>query len=297
MKLCSVVYLTKEGIKNIWKNRMMSMASIGVLVICFMLTGIFSLLSISIKDTLKSIESRNTIKVFLKNSVDTKEALDLEQKLKNISNVLSVRFYSRTEAQEKYKDQLGDIYENMKNRNFLPHSYYVTLKDISEYKETVSKIRELPEVDLITNKADLFDKLNKFNRFISSVGAVLSLILSLIALFIITNTIRLTMYSRRYEISIMKSVGATDFFVKLPFMVEGIVIGIFSAVVSAISLNFLYKFIMDSIRQNVSFFYSPGFNNLVYYLLFYFTLAGIAFGILGGGVSIRKYLVKGKYLS
>ncbi len=296
MKMHSAAYLFREGVKNVWKNRLMSIASVGVLVICFILTGIFSLLSISIKDTLKSIESRNTVKVFLKNNVDTKEAIELEQKLKSISNILSVRFYSREEAQEKYKDQLGDIYENMKNRNFLPHSYYVTLKDLSEYKETVSKIRELPEVDLITNKADLFDKLNKFNRFISSVGAILSLILALIALFIITNTIRLTMYSRRYEISIMKSVGATDFFVRVPFIVEGVVIGLFSAIVSAVSLNYLYKFIIDSVRQNVSFFYSPGFNNLIYYLFFYFALAGIVFGFLGGGLSIRKYLVKEKYL-
>ena len=143
MKLCSAGYLFKEGIKNVWKNRMMSMASIGVLVICFILTGIFSLLSISIKDTLKSIESRNTIKVFLKDNIDTPQALALEQKLKDISNVLSCRFYSREEAQEKYKEQLGDIYENMKKRNFLPHSYYVTLKDLSEYKKTVSKIRAI----------------------------------------------------------------------------------------------------------------------------------------------------------
>ena len=292
MKLCSAKYLFKEGVKNVWKNRMMSVASVGVLVICFILTGIFTLLSISIKDTLKSIESKNTIKLFLKNEVETKEALELEQKLKNIENISSCRFYSREEAQEKYKEQLGDLYESMKERNFLPHSYYVTLKDLSEYKDTVEEIKKLPEVDIISNRADLFDKLTKFNKFVSSVGLVLSLLLALIALFIVTNTIRLTMHSRKQEISIMKAVGATNTFIRIPFIVEGIVIGVFSSLVASFSLNFFYKFVIESIRNNVSFFYSTGFNNLIFYLLFYFTLAGVAFGVLGGGLSIRKYLSK-----
>lgn len=292
MKLCSARYLFKEGVKNVWKNRMMSIASVGVLVICFILTGIFTLLSISIKDTLKSIESKNTIKLFLKNEVETKEALELEQKLRNIENISSCRFYSREEAQEKYKEQLGDLYESMKERNFLPHSYYVTLKDLSEYKDTVEEIKKLPEVDIISNRADLFDKLTKFNKFVSSVGLVLSLLLALIALFIVTNTIRLTMHSRKQEISIMKAVGATNTFIRIPFIVEGIVIGVFSSLVASFSLNFFYKFVIESIRNNVSFFYSTGFNNLIFYLLFYFTLAGVAFGVLGGGLSIRKYLSK-----
>ena len=292
MKLCSVRYLFKEGIKNVWKNRMMSIASVGVLVISFILTGIFTLLSISIKNTLKSIESRNTIKLFLKDEIDTKHALDLEQKLRNIDNISSCRFYPREEAQEKYKEQLGELYESMKERNFLPHSYYVTLKDLSKYKETVEEIEELPEVDIISNRADLFDKLTKFNKFVSSTGLILVLLLGLISLFIITNTIRLTMYSRKQEISIMKAVGATNTFIRVPFIVEGVVIGIFSSLVASFSLNFFYKIVIDSVRKNVSFFYSPGFSNLIFYLLFYFTLAGIAFGILAGGLSIRKYLNK-----
>lgn len=295
MKLYSAKYLFLEGIKNVWKNRMMSIASVGVLVICFILTGVFTLLSISIKDTLKSIESRNTIKVFLKDQVGTEEAVKLESKLKEIDNVASCRFYSREEAQEKYKEPLGDIYERMKERNFLPHAYYVTLKDLAQYKDTVLEIREFSEVDMISSRVDLFDKLTRFNRFISSMGLFLALVLALIALFIITNTIRLTMYSRRQEISIMKSVGATNTFIRIPFIVEGMALGVFSAIVASFTLSFFYKFIVQSVRKNVSFFYSPGFHNLVFYLLFYFTVAGIMFGIIGGGLSIRKYLVKGVY--
>ncbi len=295
MRLYSVRYLFSEGVKNVWKNRMMSIASVGVLIICFILTGVFTLLSISIKNTLKSIESRNTIKVFLKDQVETEEAVNLESKLHEIDNVASCRFYSREEAQEKYKEQLGDIYEQMKERNFLPHSYYVTLKDLSQYKETVAEIKELPEVDIISSRVELFDKLTKFNRFISSVGLVLTLVLALIALFIITNTIRLTMYSRRQEISIMKSVGATNTFIRIPFIIEGMVIGIFSAIVASFSLNVFYNFIVESVRKNISFFYTPVLHNLVFYLLVYFTIAGIVFGVIGGGLSIRKYLSKGVY--
>ena len=100
------------------------------------------------------------------------------------------------------------------------------------------------------------------------------------------------MYSRRQEISIMKAVGATNTFIRVPFIVEGVAIGIFSSLAASFLLNFLYQFIIDSVRKNVSFFYMPEFNNLIFYLLFYFTMAGIVFGLLGGGLSIRKYLTK-----
>ncbi|MDQ5983365.1 MAG: Cell division protein FtsX [Eubacteriales bacterium SKADARSKE-1] len=291
MKVCSVKYLLAEGFRNVWKNWMMSIASIGVLVLCLVLTGSSALLSLNITNALGEIESKNSIKVCLKEDVDTDQAMAIGEKLKNIDNIASCEFYSREEAAEKYREQMGAIFDSMKDRNFLPHAFHITLKDISRYGETVEKIKQVEGVDTVVNRSELFEKLTKFDHFVSLAGIAVVLILTLVSLFIISNTIRLTMYNRRFEISIMKSVGATDWFVRLPFMVEGMIIGIISAIISSIILKFFYDFVISCVEKNISFFHTP-FSDVSLPLFFSFLLAGIGFGLIGGLISISKYLKK-----
>ena len=289
MKLSSVKYLIYEGFKNVWKNWMMSAASIGVLVLCLLLTGASALLSINISNTLSAIESQNVVKVYLKNEVDAEKATQIGESIKSLDNITSCEFYSKEQAVEKFKDTLGKAFESMKENNPLPDSYKVTLTDISKYDETVEQIKAIDGVDTVVNRSELFEKLTKFDRFVSLAGMIIVLILALVSLFIISNTIRLTMYNRRFEISIMKSVGATDWFVRIPFMVEGVIIGIIAAIISSVTLKFFYDFIIQVIKKNISFFNTP-FSDVSLPLFLSFLLAGILFGLIGGLISISKYL-------
>lgn len=289
MKLSSVKYLIYEGFKNVWKNWMMSAASIGVLVLCLLLTGASALLSINISNTLSAIESQNVVKVYLKNEVDAEKATQIGESIKSLDNITSCEFYSKEQAVEKFKDTLGKAFESMKENNPLPDSYKVTLTDISKYDETVEQIKAIDGVDTVVNRSELFEKLTKFDRFVSLAGMIIVLILALVSLFIISNTIRLTMYNRRFEISIMKSVGATDWFVRIPFMVEGVIIGIIAAIISSVALKFFYDFIIQVIKKNISFFNTP-FSDVSVPLFLSFLLAGILFGLIGGLISISKYL-------
>lgn len=289
MKLSSVKYLIYEGFKNVWKNWMMSAASIGVLVLCLLLTGASALLSINISNTLSAIESQNVVKVYLKNEVDAEKATQIGESIKSLDNITSCEFYSKEQAVEKFKDTLGKAFESMKENNPLPDSYKVTLTDISKYDETVEQIKAIDGVDTVVNRSELFEKLTKFDRFVSLAGMIIVLILALVSLFIISNTIRLTMYNRRFEISIMKSVGATDWFVRIPFMVEGVIIGIIAAIISSVTLKFFYDFIIQVIKKNISFFNTP-FSDVSVPLFLSFLLAGILFGLIGGLISISKYL-------
>lgn len=291
MKLSSAKYLIYEGFKNVWKNWMMSAASIGVLVLCLLLTGASALLSINISNTLNAIESQNVVKVYLKNEVDSEKATQIGESIKSLENITSCEFYSKEQAVEKFKDTLGKAFESMKENNPLPDSYKVTLTDISKYDETVEKIKAIDGVDTVVNRSELFEKLTKFDRFVSLAGMIIVLILALVSLFIISNTIRLTMYNRRFEISIMKSVGATDWFVRIPFMVEGVIIGIIAAIISSVTLKFFYDFIIQVIKKNISFFNTP-FSDVSVPLFLSFLLAGILFGLIGGLISISKYLKK-----
>ncbi|MBR1779083.1 MAG: permease-like cell division protein FtsX [Clostridia bacterium] len=291
MRFSSAKYLFSEGFKNVWKNWMMSAASIGVLVLCLLLTGASALLSINITNTLNAIESQNIVKVYLKNELDSQKADQVGKSLRAIENIVSCEFYSKEQAVEKFKDTLGKAFESMKENNPLPDSYKVTLEDIAKYEETVEKIKEIEGVDTVVNRSELFEKLTKFDRFVSLAGLIIVFILALVSLFIISNTIRLTMYNRRFEISIMKSVGATDWFVRVPFMVEGVIIGIISAIISSIVLKFFYDFIIQVIKKNISFFNTP-FSDVSVPLFLSFLLAGVLFGLIGGLISISKYLKK-----
>lgn len=291
MRFSSVKYLLTEGFRNVWKNWMMSIASIGVLVLCLLLTGAAALFSINITSALNSIESQNSVTIYLKDEIDTEAAMLIGDQLKALENIADCSFYSKEEAVEKYKDELGSIFEGIKDKNPFPHAFHVTLSDISRYKETVEKIMQIDGIDSVVNRSELFEKLTKFDKLVSASGIFIVIVLGLVSLFILSNTIRLTMYSRRFEISIMKSVGATDWFVRIPFIVEGMIIGIISAIISATALKFLYDVIINYINKMIPFSHIP-FRSVSLSIFLSFVAAGIAFGLIGGLISISKYLKK-----
>ncbi len=291
MRFSSVKYLLTEGFRNVWKNWMMSVASIGILILCLLLTGAAALFSINVRHALNSIESQNSVTIYLKDEVDTEGAMQIGEQLKMLSNIASCSFYSKEEAVEKFKDELGSIFEGIKDKNPFPHAFHVTLVDISKYKETVEQIMQVDGVDSVVNRSELFEKLTQFDKLISMSGVFIIIVLGLVSLFILSNTIKLTMYSRRFEISIMKSVGATDWFVRIPFIVEGMIIGIISAIISATVLKFIYDIIINYINRMIPFSHIP-FQSVSLSIFFSFVAAGISFGLIGGLISISKYLKK-----
>lgn len=291
MRVSSLKYLLSEGFKNVWKNWMMSMASIGVLVLCLLLTGAAALFSMNISNALKSIESQNSITVYLNDDVETEAALEIGEKIRVLPNISNRNFYSKEEAVEKFKDELGSIFDGIKDNNPFPHAFHVTLSDISKYNDTVDQIKKIDGVDSVVNRSELFEKLTKFDKLVSISGVFIVVVLGLVSLFILSNTIRLTMYSRRFEISIMKSVGATDWFVRIPFIVEGIIIGIISAIISATMLKLLYDVLIGYINKMIPFSHIP-FSSVSLPIFLAFIAAGVAFGLIGGLISISKYLKK-----
>lgn len=284
-------YLVKEGFKNVWSNRIMSIASVCVLVSCLILTGAAELLSLNVEKVVDSVGQSNETTVYLKDSVSELEAVYIGKDIEKIDNVTSVRFYSKDDAFETYREELGDeLFERISEEsNPLPDSYIVAMDDLSLYEDTIKKIQAVDGVDTISNRSDIAKKLTDISNLVNMICIWVVIALVIISLFIIANTIRATMYSRRFEISIMKSVGATNSFVRLPFLVEGMIIGLISSVVATGCISFLYNAGMNAIEQFIPFTSIP-LSDVIVFVAAAYLIAGVLIGFFGSFISIRKYL-------
>lgn len=284
-------YLVKEGFKNVWSNRIMSIASVCVLVSCLILTGAAELLSLNVEKVVDSVGQSNETTVYLKDSVSELEAVYIGKDIEKIDNVTSVRFYSKDDAFETYREELGDeLFERISEEsNPLPDSYIVAMDDLSLYENTIKKIQAVDGVDTISNRSDIAKKLTDISNLVNMICIWVVIALVIISLFIIANTIRATMYSRRFEISIMKSVGATNGFVRLPFLVEGMIIGLISSIVATGCISFLYNAGMNAVEQFIPFKSIP-LTDVIVFVAAAYLIAGVLIGFFGSFISIRKYL-------
>lgn len=297
MKLHNFCYLLKEGFRNLKGNRTMTIASIAVLVSCLLLTGAAMMFSMNINMAMELVEGNNSVTVYLNEEIPTLESIQIGEKLRQVDNVESCEFVSKDEALESMMELLGDdgtVLEGLTgSENFLPDAYDISMKDLTKYDETIAAIQKVEGVDHITDYSDIADKLTQLDNLVAMVGFWVILLLAVVSLFIIANTIRVTMYSRRMEISIMKSVGATNWFVRWPFVVEGMVIGIVAGILASAFLFVLYQSVVSVISGIAAFFTPIDINALLFPFTLGFMAVGAAFGALGGAISIGKYLRKG----
>lgn len=285
-------YLFKEGLKNVWHNRMMSFASIGVLISCLLLTGAAVLVCMNVQSVVASVGDSNVVNVYLDDDINELEAKEIGSEIEKNGNVEKCDFYSKEVAILEFQDALGEVFPQMQgDQNPLPHAFHVSFKDLSIYDQTAKEIQQIDGVDKISNRSDVAEKLTSLNNLVATMGLWVVIILGIISLFIISNTIRMTMYARRFEISIMKSVGATNAFVRIPFVVEGMLIGLLSGLVSSVLLMFLYDAIMAA-AQHIVPFTSIDYNVVAAPVTAAFAIAGMLVGAVGGFISIRKYLKK-----
>ncbi len=296
MKLSGIPYLLKEGFRNIWANRMMSLASVVVLLSCLLITGTAALVSVNVQALIAGIGDDNEITVYLRPDCNDTDSLALGAKLSAIPNIETCRFRSRKEVLASYQKTLGDnIYAAMEGEgNPFGNEYKIRLQDLSQYETTVTQIKTLEGVDKVSDRSDIAEKLTRLDQFVTTAGLWVVLILGVVTLFIIANTIKMTMYARRFEISIMKSVGATNAFVRIPFMVEAMVIGLLAGLLSSVVLIILYEPIRQAASNVIGMIRTATLPLYEVWLPVLLSLSGIGLliGLLGGAVSVTRYLNK-----
>ena len=294
----SLRYLFKEGFRNTWSNRMMSIASICVLMSCLVLIGCASMIFLNIESLLGRIEEENVVMVYIQDGTTDADINAMGDSLKKMDNIKEVEFVSKESAWHEQLDTMEEaqakFFTEISSDIPLPDAYKVTVNDLSQFDSTVDQIKQLQHIDTIRENKDLAQKLVTIRHGVEVISVVIVAVLLAISVFIIQNTIKLTVYSRRLEISIMKSVGATNGFVRLPFVVEGMILGVISGV---ISLGLVWAFYEFAINQFGDLISSLGlealkFSNYALPMLGIFIAIGIVTGVGGALLSMGKYLNK-----
>ena len=366
MKFSSMRYLAGEGVKNAWVNRLMTIASVGVLVACMVIIGLAILISENVNKAVGNLEQQNVVMAYMKDynwalygggsetgssssgtdssasdaSQDTasdpeeaeagtssessdgsdstgsgtddtdengikpsdyvihndEEAKALCDEIAKIDNVAAVEYITSEEGLESVKESMIEGQESY--FTFLDDEYgnpmsgaaKITMTDMSKFDDTIDKIMELDGVDTIQSQSDLADKIAAIKRGVGIAGFWIIAILMVISLVIVSNTIRVTMYNRKLEISIMKAVGATDSFVRIPFVVEGMLIGLVSALIAEGLLYFCYRVATETIIATLGTTDIVYYSDVAWWLLLVFIGIGIFAGVLGSVIMISKYL-------
>lgn len=353
MKMGSVKYLVGEGVKNTWVNRLMSLASVGVLVACMVIIGLAILISENVNKAVGNLEQQNVVMAYMKDyswalygdkdvSSDTssnsssaaassdsatssatsgtestsgdekadengvkqsdyvvhseEEAKALCDEIAKLDNVASVTYVSPEEGLESVKKSMLEGQESYfsfldeKNGNPMSGAAKIQMKDMSRFDETVEQIKKFDGISDIQSQSDLAEKITAIKKGIGIAGFWIIAILMVIALVIVSNTIRVTMYNRKLEISIMKAVGATDSFVRIPFVVEGMLIGVVSALIAEGLLYFCYRVATETIIGTLGTSDIVHYSDVAGWLLLVFIGIGIFAGVLGSVIMISKYL-------
>lgn len=297
MSFNSLIYLIKEGFRSVFKQKKMTGASIIIMCATMFMFGVFFLIGENVNFAMEQVEKQQGMRVVIKEEASENDIENLKINIQKIDGVNTVTFVSKEDALASMKSYLGeyqDVIAGYDEDNPFPASYFVTLTDLDKNVEVQDQIKKLQSVDKITSSNDTISRLASVAKSLQTVTLVLLLLLIVISIFIIAYTIKLTVYARRKEISIMKYVGATNGFIRCPFIVEGIIIGIISAILTMGIIGVAYngtlnKLLASTVIQNTPItFYT--FNELFVKILVVYFILGIGIGILGSIISMRKYL-------
>ena len=289
-------YLIGEGFSNVFKNKKSTGASLMIMCATMIIFGIFLILGENINHFVDQVKSEQGFQVFLKTDATDEEAQKVGEEIRAVDGVSTAEFKDKTYALNTMKEKLGDKSELIEGYgpDYFPTSYVVTLTDLNLSKDVQNKILEIANVDKITSSDKTVSTLLSLAKGIKVVTGVILMLLIVISIFIISNTIKLTVHARRKEISIKKYVGATNNFIRWPFIVEGMIIGILASVISIVIVGGAYSLLAEQ-AVNANFMQTinmslVGFKDMISSIIFVYMLLGIGIGALGSVISMRKYL-------
>ncbi len=295
MRFNVINYLIGEGIRNLFKNKKSTMSSLMIMCATMLIFGLFFVIGENLNAFVENVAEAQEIRVIIDNDATDSEIEEVGNEILGIEGVKSAEFVSKDEALDYMKDMLGDeVLEGYSERNILSAAYNVTLTDLKLNNEVQDSINQLPHVKKIVSSNQVIAQIISLAKGVRIVTAGILALLIIISVSIITNTIKLAVHSRRKEISIMKYVGATNSFIRWPFLVEGIIIGIVAGLLSVALIGGVYTGIAHKLADT-SFLQMANwsllnFSDMFNLILIVYLGLGIGIGILGSSISMRKYL-------
>ena len=293
MSLSTKEYFIRETYKSIRRNGFMSFASVSTVTVSLLVLGLFLLIFLNTNNLTKYLESQVQVTVYMQDSATAKDLETMGANLKKLDGVVSVKQVSKAEALQRFKERLGEqqnLLSALGTDNPFPNSFEVQVDVPSRIKDITPAIHEMPKVETARFGQEVVEHLFSLTRILRFGGIVLVLFLSLATLFIISNTIRLTVFARRKEVTIMKYVGATDWFIRWPFLMEGMTLGFWGAVFSGFFITIIYSMLLGRIYATLAFFpLLPTWPTMLYVDIF-ILIVGTGIGALGSYISLRKFL-------
>ena len=293
MKLRTGEYYIQEVFLSLKRNNWMSAASIGTVAVSLFVLGVFLILVLNMNRLASSLESQVQISVYLADDLKKADRDDLAFDIKNMQGIESIKFVSRDEAKERLAQRLGDqkyLLDALGEQNPLPDAFELTVKQPDMVETAAKAIEKMPGVEAAKYGQDVVENLFAITRLMRIFGVALMLLLAGATLFIISNTIRLTVFARRKEIAIMKYVGATDWFIRWPFLLEGIVLGFVGGIIAALVLRSFYAAMAAKIYDTLAFFPLMPQYPFMNYVAIAIILSGMAIGAIGSTISLKRFL-------
>lgn len=295
MKFRTFTRHLREGTKNIFRNGWMTVASIGAVTTTLILVGVFLAIVFNLNEFAKNIESDVEIKVLVELTTEDDDVVDLGDKVREINGVENVYFSSSDEELESLVDSMGDegrAWEMFEQDNPLNHAYIVQAEDPQDTERIADEILEYDHVYDVNFGQDIVDRLFEFNNYARVIGLILIAALVFTAIFLISNTIKITIMARSTEIYIQKLVGATNGFIRWPFFIEGLLLGVLGSVIPILVVVIGYYYIVENLADqiNIAFVELLPFSPLAWYLALIILGIGAVIGVWGSVMSVRKYL-------
>lgn len=283
-----------DAFKSLTRNKTITITSIITVTATLFIFGVFVMVAKTVNTGVNIVEDKVEIKVFLDDEVKSEDKELILGTINKVDGVQEIKYETKKQALDAYREQLGEDNTLLSGftdeSNPFPNSYIVSVDKPEAVLSIEDEVKDLSGVEDIVNETEAVKTIVKISNLIEKIGLGIFVLLAIVSLFLVSNTIKLTVYSRRREIGIMKFVGATDWFIRLPFIIEGIFMGIIGAVLSIGVLYSSYRFVYLGISQNLNF---VGFENPMYILnvlSWQFIIAGIVIGAGGSFIALRRFL-------
>ena len=295
LKLSKLKYSFSEAKKNVTRNGLMSVASLFTIASCLVILGIFAILSVNVNSITTQIKDQCEVQLYINMGTGPERVSAIGEEIKNVPNVKEIEIFTKEQTLEYAMNDMFEGNESMLDGfyedNPFSDSYKIVLTDIEKTEETVKSLEKIADVEKVVNKQDVVNIVISLSETIKKFSVVIMLILLLVAIVIISNTVKLTVFNRRKEINIMKYIGATDRFIRVPFILEGLIIGFLGAVVAFIVVFWGY-FALLRYMVSIDFtaFELVGIWNISPIIALIFVVFGCLIGVVGSAISMRKYL-------
>jgi len=296
LKLSRLKYSFSEAKKNVIRNGLMSVASLFTISCCLFILGVFLILSINVNSMTEQIKDQCEIQIYIDPNASPERVAQIGEEARSVPNVKEATHVTKEEAFEYVKNDVfkgkEDLLAGIEDSSFLPDAYKIVLNDIGQTAATVSALEKITDVYKVENRQDVVNGVLSLSNTVKRFSIVIMLVLLIIAIVIISNTVKLTVFNRRREINIMKYIGATDRFIRIPFVLEGLIIGFLGAVLAFLVVFWGYFALVNYMENSLNFgiFKLVRAGQVAPMISVIFVVFGSLIGVVGSTISMRKHL-------